>query len=65
MSIDKIHGQHFLACDVCGEGPQRPFESFDEAVQYKKMHGWRSRQNSRYEWEDICDECTHTKRREI
>ena len=57
MSLDKIHGEYHLSCDICGEGPQRPFESFDEAVQYKRDNGWSSSQNRYGEWADICNNC--------
>ena len=57
MSLDKIHGEYHLSCDICGEGPQRPFESFDEAVQYKRDNDWKSSRNSSHDWQDACPDC--------
>ena len=64
MSIDKIHGEYCLSCDICGEGPQQPFESFDEAIQYKKNNGWSSLQNRNGEWVELCDNCARIGRSE-
>lgn len=57
MSLDKIHGEYHLSCDICGEGPQRSFESFDEAVQYKRDNKWGTHQKKNYDWQDTCDCC--------
>ena len=47
-----------LTCDVCGETIE-DFEVFQDAVDYKKENGWKSRKNKYGEWEDVCPECIH------
>lgn len=56
MSIEPIEGSQVeLACDICGY-TVTSFDSFQEAVDYKKEDGWKS-QKHKGEWEDICPEC--------
>jgi len=56
MSIEPIEGSQVeLACDICGYAVTS-FDSFQEAVDYKKEDGWKS-QKHKGEWEDICPEC--------
>ena len=38
--IEKLKGKHYLVCDVCGEDFE--FDSFDEAVQFKRESAWLS-----------------------
>jgi len=47
---------YFLYCDVCGEAADSDFFKFDDAVEYKKSNGWKSRKYGG-EWEDVCPEC--------
>ena len=49
-------GYYFLYCDVCGEEESGMFDSFYDAVEYKKINGWKS-QKRNSEWEDVCPEC--------
>jgi len=44
-----------LICDICGNEVDG-FDTFQEAVEYKKDEGWRSQKVSDG-WEDICPEC--------
>lgn len=44
-----------LTCDICGHCVSG-FDSFHEAVDYKKENGWKS-QKHKGEWEDICPKC--------
>jgi len=61
--IEKIDGfgedMFELVCDVCGDTADIPFESFYDAVSYKKDkdNGWTSRCIDD-EWEDRCPSCT-------
>jgi hypothetical protein len=54
--IYKEMGYYFLYCDVCGEEESGMFDSFYDAVEYKKINGWKS-QKRNSEWEDVCPEC--------
>lgn len=54
MFLDFEEPEYYLICDNCGKRIR--FEEWDEAVKYKKTHGWRSRKQSE-EWLDICKEC--------
>lgn len=65
--IEKEYGKFILYCDICGEaaGKNRGFDSFYDAVDYKKRNGWSSEKKPigeggkgyRMEWFDICPEC--------
>ena len=54
--IDKFGSTYLLYCDICGEGVERLFSDFYDAVQYKKDNGWKS-QKRNGQWEDVCPEC--------
>ena len=47
-----------LSCDICGAEADEEFDSFYEAVEWKKNkeNGWISRKKDG-EWEDVCPEC--------
>ena len=57
--IEKEYGKHVLVCDVCGL--EHEFDSFDEAVEYKKSNGWKSRRGEQINledgWVDVCPDC--------
>ena len=57
--IEKVGENYRLVCDVCalGEDGEFEFNTFDEAVEYKKDHDWVSHQFLDGEWEDICPDC--------
>lgn len=57
--IDKIHGRYHLICDICEEEAECDFANFDEAVDYKISHGWRTQRDfiEQDEWIDICPDC--------
>lgn len=40
--IDKAYGKYEVSCDVCGELAEEKFNSFQDAVDYKKSNGWKS-----------------------
>jgi len=53
---------YILECDICGESANEEFDSFYDAVEWKKdkSNGWKSqKRNPKVEnsWEDICPEC--------
>jgi len=60
--IDEYDKNYFLlSCDICGITEEGPFETFDDAVQYKKDHPeeWKSimmkdSQTGKYKWHDVC-----------
>lgn len=58
--IEKLGGQFYLYCDICGEEADHSCYEFNDAVQYKKENSWKSRKQDG-EWEDVCPECQETK----
>lgn len=63
MSIEREKNdkdEFSLYCDVCGETADRSFAEFQDAVNYKKENGWRSRLE-KDGWVDICSECQGAK----
>lgn len=57
VSIDKFAGSFTLTCDNCGEELDEQFDYFDEVVEAKKEHGWKSKK-VHGNWEDWCDKCS-------
>lgn len=61
MSIDKNDGfDNFdITCNICGAETNEGFDSFSEAVAWKKdkANGWKSRKNAKGQWEDVCPDC--------
>jgi hypothetical protein len=63
--IDKYEDHVFyISCDICGATEEGPFESWDDAVQYKKDHPdqWRSlriydKEDHKSYWNDVCAGC--------
>lgn len=53
--IDKGVLGYNLYCDICGI-LKMAFETFYDAVDYKKENGWISEKH-KDEWQDICQEC--------
>lgn len=54
--IDKIYGDFVLICDIC-DREVKPFDSFSEAVEYKKNNDWHSIRQTNGEWTEVCPEC--------
>lgn len=54
-------GYYTLQCDNCGDEPDEDFDTFQEAVTYKKetakAEGWRSVKDGNDEWWDLCPSC--------
>ena len=63
--IDEYDKHYWLlSCDKCGVTEVGPFETFDEAVQYKKDHPdeWKSLRmkddiTGKTKWHDVCAGC--------
>ena len=60
--IDEYDKNYFLlSCDICGITEEGPFETFNDAVQYKKdnPNEWKSvfmkdEHTGKYKWHDVC-----------
>ena len=52
--ITQEYNKYKLYCDCCDNCLE--FDSFEEAVAYKKKEGWKSFRNAGM-WEDCCPEC--------
>jgi len=52
------YSDYSLLCDECGTEADEEFESFEEAVYFKKdkNNGWHSVKTDD-EWEDLCPDC--------
>jgi len=55
--IESERDGYALVCDQCGE--EVNFYTFQEAVDYKKENGWKSRKDKYGCWEDICPDCAN------
>lgn len=55
--IEVIHGVCYLICDRCQIEAEDEFDSFADAIEYKKENGWRSRRLDDGTWVDICPDC--------
>jgi hypothetical protein len=56
--IDKNGPDEFeLSCDHCEEPADETFESFQEAVQFKKDNGWKSVKDVDEQWHDLRPDC--------
>ena len=47
--------RYVLVCDECGR-EVKYFNTFDEAVEYKRDYGWKSRKEDG-EWVTLCPDC--------
>lgn len=56
MSIERDYDFFNLYCDICGEEAEEQFFEFQEAVDYKKSNGWKSKRKGG-EWQDVCPDC--------
>ena len=55
MSIERYENKYELQCDYCSNCID-DFVEFQEAVDYKKANGWKSK-NIKGEWFDKCPDC--------
>ena len=58
MAISGFSGIYSLECDECGDEAEEDFDSFYEAVEWKKdkTNLWSSRK-TKGGWEDLCPKC--------
>ena len=58
MISREFGGLYVLECDVCGADSEELFDTFEEAVEFKKARDnqWSSRRLDD-DWEDVCGEC--------
>lgn len=56
MSIQKIDGSFALSCDICENEAEQRFDSFDDALDYRKVNGWQTRMRKGW-YEDVCPDC--------
>jgi len=54
--IEKNGGKYHLVCDNCGEEHDEDFDSWDEAVDFKRESDWFSKIHGGG-WADICPSC--------
>ena len=54
--IDKHFGDFILVCDYCEEEAEEAFDSFQDAMDYKRKNDWKSIKTSKG-WKDCCPEC--------
>jgi len=54
--INRVYGKFELSCDVCGEPADEKFDSFQDAVDYKKSESWESQRCGDI-WQDTCPDC--------
>ena len=58
MSIEKIdRNMYELTCNHCEETVDESFDSFQDAVQYKKDNEWKSVKDKDDAWQDLCPSC--------
>jgi len=55
--INKEYGKYVLTCDVCEERAEETFNSFVEAVDYRRASGWKVKKEKDGTWVDTCTEC--------
>jgi len=55
--IERNGWHHDLICDHC-EDSVEGFEEFEEAVKYKKTHGWKSLRSDSGTWFEFCPDCS-------
>ena len=57
MAISDSGGIYELDCDMCFESDRNKFDSFNEAIEFKKTSKWTSVLKSGI-WMDICPNCS-------
>jgi hypothetical protein len=60
MMIFRYHDSVYaLVCDSCGDEADETFDSFMEAVEFKKDrdNNWRSVKDKNGDWQDVCPSC--------
>lgn len=54
--ISKDYGKYALICDICGEGTEEVFDTFQEAADARESNGWKSKKLDGH-WADVCPDC--------
>jgi hypothetical protein len=55
--IERNGDEYELICDHC-EKLVDGFDEFSEAVQYKKVKGWKSVKGASGQWYELCRDCS-------
>jgi hypothetical protein len=55
--IEKAGNKHRIVCDHCEE-TFGGFDTFMQAVNYKKTRGWVSLKDGLGEWHELCPDCS-------
>ncbi len=61
--IEKINNTYKIICDSCGEIFADDFDTFYDAVEFKRSNGWRSIKRSGDNWDEICSDCVEFEKR--
>lgn len=61
--IEKINNTYKIICDSCGEIFEDDFDTFYDAVGYKKLEGWKSVKVAESKWNEICSDCVEFEKR--
>ena len=61
--IEKINNIYKIICDSCGEVFPDNFNTFHDAVDYKRNNNWRSVKVSEGNWNEICPDCQEFEKR--
>jgi hypothetical protein len=54
---EKADGEYELICDHCGKTAKIGFDTFDEAVRYKRIKKWKPVKTKTQGWVDLCPGC--------
>jgi hypothetical protein len=59
MTEKACRDKFVLSCDHCGDECEEVFETFRDAVDYKKdkRNGWRTIKDKNDDWCDLCPAC--------
>jgi hypothetical protein len=54
-----FEGNYVLTCDHCGDECDDTFETFQDAVDFRKDrdNGWKAVKDFNGEWNDLCPSC--------
>jgi len=47
-----------LACNYCEDEVDEVFDTFMDAVNYKKDHGWKNVKDKYDDWHELCPACS-------
>lgn len=50
-------GHYVLTCDYCEDDVEEYFDSFMDAVHFKKDNEWKSVKTRNGAWKELCPEC--------